>query len=229
MVCYDRTIFGRDTTIWKYGIWGCKKMGHKCSWKYLYIQLTELCDSLHICNNIKAIINHKLWHHLHCLPSLVDFFHGTCQMHYGIAFSAKDNNKSIFKFGQNKVTNLSKQLWRTASLLICMKLSFSQLCSTVQRSLSFTSLKITHSFGKQMTSGCFVTAKRCRSKRPFSPDRDSFMHFSHVAHKEGARENIKDRQSWEWFLTLIRILVALVICRKINLCGLEVSDSPLTS
>ncbi len=25
MVCYDRTIFGRDTTIWKSGIWGCKK------------------------------------------------------------------------------------------------------------------------------------------------------------------------------------------------------------
>ncbi len=26
MVCYDRTIFGRDTTIWKSGIWGCKKI-----------------------------------------------------------------------------------------------------------------------------------------------------------------------------------------------------------
>ncbi len=25
MVCYDRTIFGRDTTIWKSVIWGCKK------------------------------------------------------------------------------------------------------------------------------------------------------------------------------------------------------------
>ncbi len=25
MVCYDRTIFGRDTTIWKSGIRGCKK------------------------------------------------------------------------------------------------------------------------------------------------------------------------------------------------------------
>ncbi len=25
MVCYDRTIFRRDTTIWKSGIWGCKK------------------------------------------------------------------------------------------------------------------------------------------------------------------------------------------------------------
>ncbi len=25
MVCYDRTIFGRDATIWKSGIWGCKK------------------------------------------------------------------------------------------------------------------------------------------------------------------------------------------------------------
>ncbi len=25
MVCYDRTIFVRDTTIWKSGIWGCKK------------------------------------------------------------------------------------------------------------------------------------------------------------------------------------------------------------
>ncbi len=25
MVCYDRTIFGWDTTIWKSGIWGCKK------------------------------------------------------------------------------------------------------------------------------------------------------------------------------------------------------------
>jgi len=25
MVCYDRTIFGRDTTILKSGIWGCKK------------------------------------------------------------------------------------------------------------------------------------------------------------------------------------------------------------
>ncbi len=25
MVCYDRTISGRDTTIWKSGIWWCKK------------------------------------------------------------------------------------------------------------------------------------------------------------------------------------------------------------
>ncbi len=25
MVCYDRTIFGWDTTICKSGIWGCKK------------------------------------------------------------------------------------------------------------------------------------------------------------------------------------------------------------
>ncbi len=25
MVCYDRTIFGRDTTVWKSVIWGCKK------------------------------------------------------------------------------------------------------------------------------------------------------------------------------------------------------------
>ncbi len=25
MVCYDRTIFGWDTTIWKSGIWGCQK------------------------------------------------------------------------------------------------------------------------------------------------------------------------------------------------------------
>ncbi len=25
MVCYDWTIFGWDTTIWKSGIWGCKK------------------------------------------------------------------------------------------------------------------------------------------------------------------------------------------------------------
>ncbi len=25
MVCYDRTIFVWDTTIWKSGIWGCKK------------------------------------------------------------------------------------------------------------------------------------------------------------------------------------------------------------
>ncbi len=26
MVCYDRTKFGWDTTIWKSGIWGCKKI-----------------------------------------------------------------------------------------------------------------------------------------------------------------------------------------------------------
>ncbi len=25
MVCQDRNIFGRDTTIWQSGIWGCKK------------------------------------------------------------------------------------------------------------------------------------------------------------------------------------------------------------
>ncbi len=31
MVCYDRTIFGWDTTIWTSGIWGCKK-------KYIYIE-----------------------------------------------------------------------------------------------------------------------------------------------------------------------------------------------
>ncbi len=29
MVCYDSTIFGRDTTIWIFGIWGCKKNKNK--------------------------------------------------------------------------------------------------------------------------------------------------------------------------------------------------------
>ncbi len=29
MVCQDRTIFGWDTTIWKTGIWGCKKKKKK--------------------------------------------------------------------------------------------------------------------------------------------------------------------------------------------------------
>ncbi len=37
MVCYDRTIFGRDTIIWKSGIWGCKKI------KILKYQNEVLC------------------------------------------------------------------------------------------------------------------------------------------------------------------------------------------
>ncbi len=41
MVCYDRTIFGRDTTIWKTGIWGCKKITFKVAqMKFLAMNIT---------------------------------------------------------------------------------------------------------------------------------------------------------------------------------------------
>ncbi len=48
MVCYDRTIFGRDTTIWKSGIWGCKKNLNieKISFKIVQIKFL----AMHITN-----------------------------------------------------------------------------------------------------------------------------------------------------------------------------------
>ncbi len=49
MVCYDRTIFAWDTTIWKSGIWGCKKnkniyidkVAFKVQMKFLAMQITN--------------------------------------------------------------------------------------------------------------------------------------------------------------------------------------------
>ncbi len=46
---YDRTIFGRDTTIWKSGIWGCKKKNQnteKITFKV--VQMKSL--AMHIAN-----------------------------------------------------------------------------------------------------------------------------------------------------------------------------------
>ncbi len=45
MVCYDRTIFGRDTTIWKSGIWGCKKNQNieKIAFKVVQMKFLAMC------------------------------------------------------------------------------------------------------------------------------------------------------------------------------------------
>ncbi len=49
MVCYDRIIFGRDTIIWKSGIWGCKKKNlntEKIAFKVVQIKFL----AMHIIN-----------------------------------------------------------------------------------------------------------------------------------------------------------------------------------
>ncbi len=48
MVCYDRTIFGRDTTIWKSGIWGCKKINNIEKIAFKVVQMKFL--AMHITN-----------------------------------------------------------------------------------------------------------------------------------------------------------------------------------
>ncbi len=48
MVCYDRTIFGRDTTIWKSGIWGCKKYQNIEKIAFKIVQIKFL--TMHITN-----------------------------------------------------------------------------------------------------------------------------------------------------------------------------------
>ncbi len=48
MVCYDRTIFGRDTTIWKSGIWGCKKNLNIEKIAFKFVQMKFL--AMHITN-----------------------------------------------------------------------------------------------------------------------------------------------------------------------------------
>ncbi len=47
MVCYDLTIFGRDTTIWKSGIWGSKKnLNEKIAFKVVQMKFL----AMHITN-----------------------------------------------------------------------------------------------------------------------------------------------------------------------------------
>ncbi len=48
MVCYDRTIFGRDTTILKSGIWGCKKNHNIEKITFKVVQMKFL--AMHITN-----------------------------------------------------------------------------------------------------------------------------------------------------------------------------------
>ncbi len=48
MVCYDRTIFGWDTTIWKSGIWGCKKIKILRKSPFKVVQMKFL--AMHITN-----------------------------------------------------------------------------------------------------------------------------------------------------------------------------------
>ncbi len=53
MVFYNKTIFGWDTTIWKSGIWGCKKIYiEKITFKV--VQIKSL--AMHITNNHKNVI-----------------------------------------------------------------------------------------------------------------------------------------------------------------------------
>ncbi len=48
MVCYDRTIFGWDTTIWISGIWGCKKNQNIKKIAFKFVQIKFL--AMHITN-----------------------------------------------------------------------------------------------------------------------------------------------------------------------------------
>ncbi len=55
MVCYDRTIFGRDKTIWKSGIWGCKKNRNIEKNAFKAVQIKSL--AMHIITNQKLSFN----------------------------------------------------------------------------------------------------------------------------------------------------------------------------
>ncbi len=48
MICYDRTIFGWDTTIWKSAIWGCKKNQNIEKITFKIVQIKFL--AMHITN-----------------------------------------------------------------------------------------------------------------------------------------------------------------------------------
>ncbi len=48
MFCYDRLIFGWDTTIWQTGIWGCKK---NLNIEKIYFKCVQIkCLAMHISN-----------------------------------------------------------------------------------------------------------------------------------------------------------------------------------
>ncbi len=79
MVCYDRTIFGRDTAIWKSGIWGCKKNQNieKIAFKVvqmkflaMYIANQKLSFDIYTVGNLQNIF---MEHDLYLCPN--DFWH----------------------------------------------------------------------------------------------------------------------------------------------------------
>ncbi len=74
MVCYDRTIFGWDITIWKSGIWGCKKNKNIEKIAFKVVQMKFL--AMHITNQklsfdiftVGNLQNIFLEHDLHLMP-----------------------------------------------------------------------------------------------------------------------------------------------------------------
>ncbi len=50
MVCQDRIIFGWDTTIWKSGIWGCKKQNLNIA--KITFNVVQMKFSMHITNQL---------------------------------------------------------------------------------------------------------------------------------------------------------------------------------
>ncbi len=58
MVCYDSTIFGRDTTIWKSGIWGCKKKENTEKIAFKVVQMKFL--AMHTTNKKLSVYISKL-------------------------------------------------------------------------------------------------------------------------------------------------------------------------
>ncbi len=71
MDCYDQKIFGRDTTIWKSGIWGCKKNLNiqKITFKVVQIKFLAMhftnqklsFDIFTVVNVLNIFIEHDLY------------------------------------------------------------------------------------------------------------------------------------------------------------------------
>ncbi len=67
-VCYDRTIFGWYTTIWKSGIWGCKKITFKVvQIKFLAMHITNQNEFLYIYGKKFTKYFHGTWSLLNIL------------------------------------------------------------------------------------------------------------------------------------------------------------------
>ncbi len=83
MVCYDRTIFGWDTTIWKSWIWGCKKNLNTEKITFKVVQMKFL--AMHISNQ-------KLSFYIFTVGKFTKCLHGSSFLNVLMIFGIKEKS-----------------------------------------------------------------------------------------------------------------------------------------